>query len=306
VIAHDLHPEYVSTHVALELAAEFGIRDRVVVQHHHAHVAACVAEHGERGPVIGVAFDGAGLGSDGAIWGGEFMVVHGAKFERCGHLSYVPLAGGDAAARRPWRSALAHLEAAGGEMARPDAVDPVEWDALGQLVSRPELLPRTSSVGRLFDAIASVLGLCHVSRFEGEAAMAVEAAADPLADRGYPAPISGGTPWTVDASAIVGEVAEDRRRGISVSEIAGSFHRALGDVIVAGCERIRERTGISVVALSGGVFVNALLLALATTKLTERHFRVLVPRDVPCNDGGLSLGQAYVAGRAIEEDGLCA
>jgi hydrogenase maturation protein HypF len=306
VIAHDLHPEYASTHVALELGADLGIRERVVVQHHHAHVAACVAEHGERGPVIGVAFDGAGLGSDGAIWGGEFIVMHGARFERCGHLTYVPLAGGDAAARRPWRSAFVHLEAAGGEMARPDAVDPVEWRALGQLVSRPEHVPRTSSVGRLFDAVASVLGLCHVSRFEGEAAMAVEAAADPLADRGYPAPISGGSTWTVDASAIVRAVADDRRRAISVSEIAGSFHRALGDVIVAGCERIREETGIAVVALGGGVFVNALLLSLSTAKLAERGFRVLVPRDVPCNDGGLSLGQAYIAARALEEDTPCA
>jgi hydrogenase maturation protein HypF len=306
VIAHDLHPEYASTRLADELAANLGIGHRVAVQHHHAHVAACVAEHRERGPVIGVAFDGAGLGSDGAIWGGEFMLVSGASFERCGHLAYVPLAGGDAAARRPWRSAYVHLAASGFDMARPDAVDPVEWRALGHLVSHADHLTPTSSVGRLFDAVASVLGLCHVSRFEGEAAMAVEAAANPLADRGYLAPISGGTTWTVDASAIVRAVADDRRRGRSVSEIAGSFHRALGDVIVAGCERVRDRTGISVVALSGGVFVNGLLLALATAKLTERHFRVLVPRDVPCNDGGLSLGQAYVAGRAIEEDGRCA
>jgi hydrogenase maturation protein HypF len=306
VIAHDLHPEYGSTHAADELAADLEIRHRVAVQHHHAHVAACVAEHGETGPVIGVAFDGAGLGSDGAIWGGEFMCVNGATFERYGHLAYVPLPGGDAAARRPWRSAYVHLAASGFEMARPDAVDPVEWRALGQVMSHAEQLPRTSSVGRLFDAVASVLGLCHVSRFEGEAAMTVEAAADPLADRGYATPIDNGATWTVDASSIVRAVADDRRRGISVCEVAGSFHRALGDVIVAGCERIREATGTSVVAFGGGVFVNALLLSLSTAKLTERGFRVRVPRDVPCNDGGLSLGQAYVAARALEEDTPCA
>ena len=305
VIAHDLHPEYTSTRVAHELVAELGIRNRVAVQHHHAHVAACVAEHGETGPVIGVAFDGAGLGSDGAIWGGEFLLADGASFERCGHMAYVPLPGGDAAALRPWRSARAHLETAGGMM-RPDSVDAAEWRALGQLLSRPEQSPRTSSVGRLFDAVASVLGLCHVSRFEGEAAMAVEAVADPRADRGYPSRIIDGAPWTVDVGALVGAVADDQRRGVPIPEIAGAFHCALGDVIVAGSERIRERTGVSVVALGGGVFVNALLLAVSTAKLTERRFRVLVPREVPCNDGGLSLGQAYVAGRALEEDILCA
>ena len=306
VIAHDLHPDYASTGVADELAAQLGVRQRVAVQHHHAHIAACVAEHGETGPVIGVAFDGAGLGSDGAIWGGEFMLVSGASFERCGHLAYVPLAGGDAAARRPWRSAYVHLAASGVDMPRPGVVDPNEWRALGHLVSHTESLPRTSSVGRLFDAVASVLGLCHVSHFEGQAAMAVEATADPLADRGYVAPIIDGTPWAVDASVLVREAAGDLRRGVPVAEIAGSFHRALGDVIVAGCERIRIETGVSVVALGGGVFVNALLLALSTAKLAERRFKVLVPREVPCNDGGLSLGQAYVAARALEEDGPCA
>lgn len=305
IIAHDLHPEYGSTCIADELAVTLEIGQRVAVQHHHAHVAACVAEHGETGPVIGVAFDGAGLGSDGAIWGGEFMLVNGARFERRGHLAYIPLPGGDAAARRPWRSAYVHLAAAGFEMAQPDVVSPVEWRALGQMMSHGNV-PRTSSVGRLFDAVASVLGLCQVSRFEGEAAMALEAAADPLADRGYAMPIDGGTTWTVNASSVVRAVADDRRRGISVREVAGSFHRALGDVIVAGCERIRDETDISVVALGGGVFVNALLLSLSTAKLTERGFRVLVPRDVPCNDGGLSLGQAYVAARALEEDTLCA
>jgi hydrogenase maturation protein HypF len=191
-------------------------------------------------------------------------------------------------------------------MNRPDSVDPIEWRALGQLLSHPEQLPRTSSVGRLFDAVASVLGLCHISRFEGEAAMAVEAVADPLADRGYPTRIIDGAPWTVDASAIVRAVADDRHRGVPVAEIAGAFHRALGDMIVAGCLRIRERTGLSVVALGGGVFVNTLLLALSTTKLAERGFHVLVPRDVPCNDGGLSLGQAYVAACALEEESVCA
>jgi hydrogenase maturation protein HypF len=306
VIAHDLHPDYASTRVADELAAELDARQRVGVQHHHAHVAACVAEHGETGPVIGVAFDGAGLGSDGAIWGGEFMLVSGARFERCGHLAYVPLAGGDVASRRPWRSAFAHLAAAGVDMPRPDSVDANEWRALGHLVSHVESLPRTSSVGRLFDAIASVLGLCQISRFEGEAAMAVEAVADPVADRGYSAPMSSGAPWTVDASAIVRAAADDLRHGVTVARIAGAFHRVLGDVIVTGCERIRAETGISVVALGGGVFVNALLLTLATAKLEEHHFRVLVPREAPCNDGGLSLGQAYVAARALEEDGRCA
>ncbi len=306
VVAHDLHPDYGSTTAALMYVSEHDIERRVAVQHHHAHVAACVAEHGVRGPVIGVAFDGAGLGTDGAIWGGEFLVADGERFTRAGHLSYVSLPGGDAAAARPWRSAAAHLASATDgvdtDAARPDGVGDAEWSLVRQLVARPGSSPRTSSVGRLFDAAASLLGLCHIARHEGEAAIALESAADPRAARGYPVTLSPGDTWTADVADIVRGVLADRRRGRGVAEIAGAFHVAMRDLVVLGCERIREQTGLETVALSGGVFMNALLLESSRAALAARRFRVLIPREAPCNDGGLSLGQAYVAACAAEVD----
>ena len=310
-IAHDLHPEYASTRVAGDIAAEWGIEARVAVQHHHAHVASCVAEHGVRGPVIGVAFDGAGLGSDGAMWGGEFLLVDGARFTRCGHLAYVPLPGGDAAARRPWRSAAAHLACASSAgassaMDPPPGVDRDEWSLVQQLIARNgAIMPRTSSVGRLFDAAASLLGICHVARFEGEAAMALETVADRNAIRRYSIGISDDSAWSANPSSLICDMVEDRRRGVSVGSIAGAFHLALGDLVLRACERVRHDTGVGTVVLTGGVFMNALLLEHAARALSTAQFQVLVPRLVPCNDGGLSLGQAYVASRALEED-VCA
>ncbi len=307
VIAHDLHPDYASTRVAEQFAAAHGIERRVPVQHHHAHVAAGLAEFALREPVIGVVFDGAGLGTDGAIWGGEFLVVDGARFTRSGHLAYVPLPGGDAAARRPWRAAVAHVASAGANprqlsALRPPTVGEQEWLLVQQLSTRSEHTPRTSSVGRLFDAVASLLGLCHVSRFEGEAAMALEAAAGGRVRGGYSMALSGGATWTADPGSLIQEILTDLTRGRDQSDIAAAFHGALRDLIVLGCERIREETGLAVVVLSGGVFANALLAGLTHEALVARRFRVLLPRLVPCNDGGLSLGQAYVAACALQED----
>ena len=307
IIAHDLHPDYASTHVATALAAERGIARRVAVQHHHAHVAACVAEFGVRGPVIGVVFDGAGLGTDGGIWGGEFLVVDGANFTRCGHLAYVPLPGGDAAARRPWRAAAAHVARVNGAAQRlanirPPDVGDDEWNLVQQLIVRPDRSPRTSSVGRLFDAVASMLGVCHVASFEGEAAMRLEALAHERVTRSYPVTLSGGECWTADPASIVAEVATDLARGRDRAEIATAFHGAVRDLVVLGCERVREDTGLETVVLSGGVFANALLASSAREILAARRFRVLIPRLVPCNDGGLSLGQAYIAACAVQED----
>ena len=310
-VAWDLHPDYVSTRVGEEFATELGIERRIAVQHHHAHIASCVAEHGARGPVIGVAFDGAGLGTDGAIWGGEFLLVDGARFTRHGHLAYVPLPGGDAAARRPWRSAashVAHAAAHGAALgtARPPEVAPAEWSLVHQVLNRGgATVPRTSSVGRLFDAVSSLLGVCHVARFEGEAAMALEAVANPRVSLRYTFELSDAPVWTADSSSLICGVINDARRGVDVADIAGAFHRALCDLVVRGCDRMREATAISTVVLSGGVFMNCMLLTLATEALVAARFAVLVPRLVPCNDGGLSLGQAYVAACALGED-LCA
>ena len=307
VLAHDLHPDYASTHVAESFAAEHGIAQRVPVQHHHAHVAACLAEFALQEPVIGVVFDGAGLGTDGAIWGGEFLVVDGARFTRCGHLAYVPLPGGDAAARHPWRSAAAHLarvhcNATQAATLRPPGIGDDEWLLVHQLITRVTGTPQTSSVGRLFDAVASLLGLCHVASFEGEAAMALEDAAASRLARGYAVTLSGGANWTADPATIVAGVVADIARGRDRSDIASAFHGTLRDLVVLGCERIREETGVETVVLSGGVFMNALLAEGALAALVARRFRVLLPHRVPCNDGGLALGQAYVAACALQED----
>jgi hydrogenase maturation protein HypF len=304
-IAYDLHPEYASTRVAESIARELGITTRVPVQHHHAHIAACVAEHGVIDPVIGVAFDGTGLGTDGAIWGGEFLVAHGAEFARVGHLGYVPLPAGDATIRRPWHSAAAHLVSAGVRAAAPKGVYDEEWSAMARLLERPSRMTQTSSVGRLFDAVASLLDVCHVARFDGEAPMSLEAIADSRARRRYPVTIAGEGPWNLDPGDIIRGIVEDRRNGLGTREIAGAFHLTLSDAIVAGCERIRESTGLVTVALGGGAFMNGLLLASACEALVARGFRVLAPLEVPCNDGGLALGQAYVAAHALAED-VCA
>ena len=306
-IAHDLHPDFASTQVAAAFAAEHGIALRVPVQHHHAHVAACVAEYAVREPVIGVAFDGAGLGTDGAIWGGEFLAVDGAHFTRCGHLAYVALPGGDAAARRPWRAAAAHVArlhtGSRPQVAvRPAEVGEEEWRLVRQLVERPGRAPRTSSVGRLFDAVASLVGLCHVASFEGEAAMALEAAAGARRERGYPVALSDGVTWTAEPATILEGVLADLARGRDRGEIAAAFHAALRDLIVLGCERVRESASLDTVVLTGGVFVNRRLTESARDALIARRFRVLVPRLAPSNDGGLSLGQAYVAACALRED----
>ncbi len=301
VVAHDLHPDYAST----RLATEMDVASRIAVQHHHAHVASCVAEHGVRGPVIGVAFDGAGLGTDGAIWGGEFLVVDGATFSRAGHLAYVALPGGDAAARRPWASAASHCQHAALAVMRPAAAAATEWSVVQQLVAGRALrTPRTSSVGRLFDAVSSLLGLCHVARYEGEAAMALEAAADRIPHARYSIPISSDAMWTADPADLIRAVVKDHRHGIDLGVIAGGFHVALRDLIVRGCERVRETAGVKSVVLTGGVFMNARLTGMAATELEVRQFDVFIPRLVPCNDGGLSLGQAYVAVRALEDE-LC-
>ncbi len=309
VLAHDLHPEYTSTRIAEWYADAHDVPHRVAVQHHHAHIAACVAEHGHKEPVIGVAFDGAGLGADGEIWGGEFLVVSGARFVRAGHVAYVPMIGGDAMARAPWRSAIAHMAAAGvdPELAiyhRPKSVETSDWELVRQLAGRPQATQRTSSIGRLFDAVASLAGFCHVAHHEGEAAMALEAAAANVVAQGYPVSIGEGTPFTFDASAIIHGVLSDLARDRDRVEIAAAFHTTLADLVVMACQRMREETGLDCVALSGGVFVNRRLTECASAALESRRFRVLLPRLAPCNDGGLALGQAYVAACALEEE-LC-
>lgn len=296
VVAHDLHPDYASTRLA-----DGWDLPRVGVQHHHAHVASCAAEHGVTGPVLGVAFDGSGAGTDGAVWGGEFLLVEGSGFQRLAHLGYVPLPGGEAAVREPWRMAAAHLFAAYGADAGGLSLSvldrrPREWALLHQMLERGFRSPPTSSVGRLFDAVAALVGLRDRAAYEAQAAIELEAVADRSTERTYPPALHEvGDVVIADPVAIVRGVVGDLTRSRGLAEIAGAFHNAVRDLIVAVIERLALRSGVRQVALTGGVFQNALLLERTAQALSWRGYEVLVHRRVPCNDGGLSLGQAVVA-----------
>lgn len=301
IVAHDLHRDYLST----QLAEEFDGPERVPVQHHHAHVASCMAEHGVSEPVIGVAFDGSGLGTDGAIWGGEFLLAEGAGYQRLAHLGYVLLPGGDAAVRQPWRMGAAHLWAAyGGEIERLsipflEDLDPGAWSLLKQMLIRGVNSPPTSSIGRLFDAVAALLDVRRVAQYEAQAAMELEMVADPDTRGSYPVDIQeDGDGWVVDTAPLIRGVVSDVAAGCSTPQIAGAFHNAICDLIVHVVEHIGHRTGVRRVALTGGAFQNALLTERTADALVIRGFEVLLHRRVPCNDGGLSLGQAFVAALA--------
>ncbi len=300
--AHDLHPAYRSTLYAQSLD---GV-EAMGVQHHHAHIASCLADNGVDQCVIGVAWDGTGYGLDGAVWGGEFLVGDLAAFERVGHFELVPLPGGDAAVREPWRMAAAFLRAAYGEgMSGLDLVfvrrlDRAAWRVLSRAIERGVNAPLTSSAGRLFDAVASLLGLRDRVAFEAQAAMELEALAEPRADTVYSTALAeDGEGIVVRTPDIIRGVVDDLLREVSAATIAARFHATLADVIVRVCQRIRERSRVSAVALSGGVFQNVWLLKASVESLEARGFEVYSHRHVPPNDGGLALGQAAVAARRL-------
>ena len=305
VVAHDLHPAYRSTIYAQSLE---GV-ERVAVQHHHAHIASCLADNGLDRPVIGVAWDGSGYGVDGHVWGGEFLVADLAGFERAGHFEPVPMPGGDAAVREPWRMAAVFLRAAYGttmetlDLAFMRRLDPAAWRVLSRAADRGLNSPLTSSAGRLFDAVASLLGLRDRVAFEAQAAMELEALAEPEADAVYPTTVATGETIVVRTTDVVRGVVDDLLREVPAATIAARFHATLADVLAQVCERIRERTGIAAVALSGGVFQNTWLLKAAIERLDARGFEVYSHRQVPTNDGGLSLGQAAVAARHLAARG---
>jgi hydrogenase maturation protein HypF len=296
----DLHPDYASTRLAERLARERGV-PLVRVQHHHAHVAACMAEHGLAGPVLGLAWDGAGLGDDGVLWGGEALVVDGAGFRRIAHLRPFRLPGGERAMREPRRAALgvAHVvlgEDAAATMAASFAAS--EMRVLLAMLARGVNAPATTSMGRLFDAVAALAGIRAVARFEAEAAMEVEFAAGGIDAPPYPMPLGPGEPAVADWGPLVRAVVADRACGVPAGVIAARFHAALAALAVA----MAERAGLADVALAGGCFQNALLADAVTARLAAAGFRVAVPRRVPPNDGGLSLGQAQVARSIGKED----
>ncbi len=301
-VAHDLHPDYLSTRYALSLDPAL---PRVPVQHHHAHVAACMAEHRLTGPVIGVAFDGSGYGIDEDIWGGEFLVADYAGFERVAHLGAVPMPGGDRAVREPFRMALAHLLQAFGEWdprwPPVRAASAAERRMIGWQLERGVNAPLTSSVGRLFDAVASLAGVRHRARYEAQAAMELEALADGVTpDLTYPLAITGRAPLVIEPAPLVRAIVDDVATGTPAPLVAARFHATLAQAVVQVSERVRAATGLGRVVLSGGVFQNAILLAAARHGLAAAGFQVFTHRLVPPNDGGIALGQAAVAHARLE------
>ncbi len=295
VIAHDLHPDYATTTYARERSARLGT-PLLAVQHHHAHSASCMAENGLDEPVLGVSFDGTGYGTDGAVWGGEFLVGDYRTFRRAAHLRYVGLPGGDRAVREPWRMAVAHLRDAGTELdALRARLLPVELRTVERMLECGLNAPPTSSAGRLFDAVASLAGVRDRVSYEGQAAIELEWLATEIApDGAYPFDL-GGEPLVVDTRPLIRAVAADMARGVGPPLVARRFHSTLVDIIAAVCGRLRAGAGIGAVTLSGGVFLNALLTQEVGERLAADGFRVYRHRLVPPNDGGLSLGQLAVA-----------
>jgi hydrogenase maturation protein HypF len=298
-VAYDLHPEYLSTKYALDLD---GV-DLIGVQHHHAHIASCLADNGidgsAAGPVIGVAFDGTGYGTDGTIWGGEFLIATPADFRRAGHLAPVPMPGGAAAIRQPWRMAAAYLDAAGlgGAVAGLEVTrrNAARWETIIAMARRRFNAPLTSSAGRLFDAVAAILDLRDEISYEGQAAIALEQLADQKEKGAYGATSEPGDPFLMNGTDLFRAATEDLKAGVAREIIAARFHNGLARLIRDGCVLLRERSGLDTVALSGGVFQNQLLLRRTVSGLENTGFTVLQHSRVPCNDGGISLGQAVVA-----------
>jgi hydrogenase maturation protein HypF len=302
LIAHDAHPDYVSTGYARQRAAQEGSK-LLAVQHHHAHLASCMAENGLDEPVIGITFDGTGYGPDGAVWGGEFLIGDYRQFRRAAHLRYVGMPGGEQAIREPWRMAVAHLaDARASSPLLRARVLPERMRMVEQMVDRNVNAPRTSSAGRLFDAVAVLCGVRDRVSYEGQAAVELEWLATGVsADGTYSfelsEPAAADAPIIVDTRPLIDAVAQEVNRGISAAVIARRFHAALADMIAHVCGRLRDSTRVNVVALSGGVFLNALLTSDVSLRLRDDGFSVYRHRLVPPNDGGLSLGQLAIAAR---------
>ena len=294
VLVADLHPRYLSAGWAERVA---GDRPVIRVQHHEAHIASVMTEHRHPGPVIGFSFDGTGYGTDGTIWGGEVLLGDLSGFERAGHLAATVLPGGDAAVRRPSRMALSHLHRAGlaWDEAIPSvaAVPEAERRTIRHLIESGVGSIDTTSVGRLFDAVASLAGLCHVVTYEGQAAMELEACVTPAEDGTYTFGIGDG--FVIDPGPVVRAVVTDAAAGIPAGIIAARFHHGLARVIDELAGRINRETGIGTVALSGGVFQNVTLVEEVLRLLSARGIAVLTHRIVPANDGGLALGQVALA-----------
>ena len=310
-VAHDLHPEYLATKYALET----NIPQKIGVQHHHAHIASVLAEHGIQEPVIGIAADGTGYGTDGAIWGCEIMKADLLGFERLAHLDYMPLPGGEQAVHQPWRMAAVYLAQTYGDAFSDldipfvQQLDHSKWRVLAQMIVQSINSPPTSSLGRLFDAVAALVGLRSEVLYEGQAAIELEILARQREGNIsreqsdiYPFTIKmrDQMPATLDVAPMFRAIVSNIQQGVLASHIADRFHRSIAELLATVCFGAREKTGLNVVALSGGVFQNQLLLAQLVKRLEEMTFQVYMNRRVPPNDGGISLGQIAVAAAQIQ------
>jgi hydrogenase maturation protein HypF len=317
IAAHDLHPDYLSTSYVLKRAE----LEPLPVQHHHAHLAACLAEHAETGPAIGAIFDGTGYGTDATLWGGEILLGDLSGFERVGHLWPVRMPGGAAAIREPWRMACAWLaEVHGPSPALPaqlaGTVDLARWEAVGALLRSGTASPLTTSIGRLCDAMAALCGLRSRVRYEGQAAIELEMAADTDEEASYPLPVlrrdplaagsasgneagigrvAGNGGLLLDARELIRAVCADLDSRVAVGTVAARFHNGLADATVAACAVAAERHRVGLIVLSGGVFQNVWLLERTAAGLARLGLRVLIPERLPPNDGGVSFGQAAIA-----------
>jgi hydrogenase maturation protein HypF len=292
LVAHDLHPEYLSTKYALE---RDGV-ETVGVQHHHAHLAACLAEHREAGPAVGAIFDGTGYGTDGTVWGGELLVGDRREFRRGGRLHAVRMPGGERAIRQPWRMACSWLlETLGEQPPIPptiaESVSEDDWGKVADLARSGLASPVTTSMGRLFDAVAALCGIRADVNYEGQAAVELEAAADPAVRGAYPLP----GVELLDAREMLTALLADLGAGVPVPEVAAKFHNSVAEGSARACAELARADGIELAVLSGGVFQNRLLLERTAAALERAGLRILTPRLLPPNDGGVAFGQAAVA-----------
>lgn len=297
ILAYDFHPDYLSTRYALE---QEDIA-KVQVQHHHAHIVSCMAENLLDGPVIGLSLDGTGYGSDGAVWGGEVLLVERHRFTRKAHLNYVPMPGGAAAIKEPWRMAISYLVDAFGDGFRDldlpvlSQIEDHKINVMVEMISRRVNSPDTSSLGRLFDGVSALMGIRNHVYYEGQAAIELEMIAENGREKPYDYEWTRGDVRKILTGPIISGVVHDMETGVDPSLISGRFHLTLLRLFRELCEDIRAETGLSRVALSGGVFQNAILLTGLIHALEQSNFQVFSHKQVPTNDGGISLGQAVVA-----------
>jgi hydrogenase maturation protein HypF len=297
LVAYDLHPEYLATKFARSLDLP-----SVGVQHHHAHIASVTAEHGISEKVVGLAYDGTGFGTDGTIWGGEVLLADWAGFERIAHLRQVRMPGGAAAVRRPARMALGLLTSLDrglfdhpGASLLQNSLTHEELTTLTAMVDRGLNSPLTSSMGRLFDAVAAIAGVRFDALYEGQAAIELEALADPAERGAYAFGLVGDSPIIIDPEPVVRALLDDLASGVGAATVSARFHRAVVDVSVEVAVRAAQRHGTRHVACSGGVFMNRLVLAGVVSGIEAAGLVPLLHRDLPVNDGDISYGQAVVA-----------